>query len=419
VLLRALATTTCLLAAAPAYAYSVLAHEAIIDTEWDKGIKPLLLQRYPNSSPEDLRQAHAYAYAGSIIQDMGYYPFGSHFFTDLLHYVRSGDFIVNLIRESQSLDEYAFALGALAHYAADTEGHSVAVNRAVPVEYPKLQRKYGGVVTYEDDPTAHLRVEFGFDVLQVARGNYAPQAYHDFIGFQVARPLLERAFRDTYSLELNDVFHDLDLALGTYRRAVSAVIPEMTRAAWDMKKDDIQKARPGVTRQKFVYRLSRAGYRKEWSGGYRGPGPGTQILAFFIRIVPKVGPFRPLGFKVPTPATERFFEDSFNRTLDRYDHLLREQGARQLQLADLDFDTGKPTRPGEYRMADNAYGQLAEKLARQDPASVNPDVRQNVLAFFSDLNQPYWIKEKRHEWIETVEAVEKLKSEGTASRVQQ
>jgi hypothetical protein len=417
VLLRALAIL--LLAAAPAQSYSVLAHEAIIDTEWDKGIRPLLQARYPNASAEALRKAHAYAYAGSIIQDMGYYPFGSHFFTNLLHYVRSGDFILNLIRDSQNLDEYAFALGALAHYAADTEGHSIAVNRAVPVEYPKLERKYGSVVTYEDDPTAHLRVEFGFDVIQVARGNYAPQAYHDFIGFQVARPLLERAFHDTYGLELNDVFKDLDLALGTYRRAVSVVVPEMTRAAWHMKKEDIQKARPGVTRRQFVYRLSRAGYRQEWDGAYKGPGPGTRVLAVFIRIVPKVGPFRPLGFKVPSAAAERLFEDSFDRTLDRYGRLLHEQGVRQLQLADLDFDTGKPTRPGEYRMADDAYAELAEKLAHKDPASIDPAVRQNVLAFFSDLNQPYWTKQRRHEWIETVEAVEKLKSEGSASRVQQ
>jgi hypothetical protein len=405
--------------APPARSYSVLSHEAIIDTEWDKGIKPLLLARFPGASADELRIAHSYAYAGSIIQDMGYYPFGSRFFTDLTHYVRSGDFVVNLIRDSQNLDEYAFALGALAHYAADTEGHSVAVNRAVPVEYPKLQRKYGSVVTYEDNPTAHLRVEFGFDVLQVSRGNYAPQAYHDFIGFNVARPLLERAFLDTYGLELTEVFKDLDLALNSYRHAVSSVIPEVTNAAWQMKKDDLQKARPGVTRQQFVYRLSRAGYRKEWSGAYRAPGPGTHVLAFFIRIVPKVGPFKTLGFKAPTAATERLFEDSFDRTLDRYTRLLHEQGTHQLQLADLDFDTGKPTRPGEYRMADDAYAELAEELAKKDPASVNPAVRQDVLSFFGDLNQPYWTKERKHEWLQTVTAVQKLKSEGTASRMQQ
>src|SRR5262249_31217273 len=187
----------------------------------------------PQATPDELRNAHAFAYAGCILQDMGYYPFGSKFFSDLVHYVRSGDFIINLIQESQDLNDYAFAIGAMAHYAADTQGHSIAVNPAVAIEFPKLRRRYGDSVTYAEKPMAHLRVEFGFDVMEVARNHYAPQAYHDFIGFKVARPLLERAFRKTYSLEITDVFGDLDLALNTYRKAVSAVIPIMTRAAWE------------------------------------------------------------------------------------------------------------------------------------------------------------------------------------------
>ena len=402
-----------------ARAYSVLTHEAIIDTQWDKGIKPLLLARYPSATEDDLKDAHAYAYAGAIIQDMGYYPFGSHFFSDLTHYVRSGDFVVNLLKESQDLNEYAFALGSLAHYAADTEGHSIAVNRAVPVEYPKLRREFGNVVTYEDDPAAHLKVEFGFDVLQVARGNYAPKSYHDFIGFKVAKPVLERAFRDTYGLELKEVFKDLDLALGTYRRSVSAVIPEMTKVAWDLKKKDLEKAHPGVTRQQFIYRLSKASFHKEWDGHYEEPGTGAKVLAFFIRIMPKVGPFRSLAFKAPTAATEKFFEDSFDHSLDRYTKLLREQRTQQLEVADLNFDTGKPTKPGDYRMADDAYSKLAQKLASKDPATVDASVRQDVLAYFNDLNQPYRTKEKPKDWQNTVAAVEKLKSEGTAARVQQ
>ncbi len=409
-----------LAATAPAArGYSVLTHEAIIDTQWDKGIKPLLVARYPEATKDDLREAHAYAYAGAIIQDMGYYPFGSHFFSDLLHYVRSGDFVVNQLKDAQNLDEYAFALGSLAHYAADTEGHSLAVNRAVPVEYPKLRRQYGDIVTYEDDPSAHLKVEFGFDVLQVARGNYAPQSYHDFIGFKVAKPLLERAFRDTYGIELKDVFGDLDLALGTYRRAVSSVIPEMTRVAWDLKKNDLEKAHPGITRRQFLYRLSRASYRKEWDHKYRGPGPGAKVLAFFIRLVPKVGPFRTLAFKAPTAQTEKYFEDSFDRSLDRYSRLLAAQRDHTLQLADLDLDTGNPTRPGSYRMADAAYAKLARKLADRDPASYDPAIRDNILAFFSNLDQPFAKVDGVKDWQATVAAVQKLRTEGTASRVPQ
>ena len=155
-------------------AYSVLTHEAVIDSAWDDALKPLLLSRFPNATAGQLREAHAYAYGGTIIQDMGYYPSGSHLFSDLTHYVKSGDFIANLINQATNLDEYAFALGALAHFAGDDLGHSIAVNPSVPLLYPKLARKYGPVMTYEDDPTAHLRTEFAFDVLQVARGYYAP-----------------------------------------------------------------------------------------------------------------------------------------------------------------------------------------------------------------------------------------------------
>jgi hypothetical protein len=397
-------------------AYSVLTHEAIIDSSWDPAIKPLLLKRFPQSTPDQLVQAHAYAYAGSIVQDMGYYPFGSKLFSDLVHYVRSGDYILNLIRESQDLDEYAFALGSLAHYAADTNGHSIAVNQSVPMEFPKLRRKYGKVVTYEDDPTAHLKVEFGFDVLQVARGNYAPQAYHDFIGFQVSKELLERAFHDTYGLELKDVFTNLDLAIGSFRHAVSAVIPEMTRVAWNLKKDELAKAQPGITRSKFVYNLSRASYHKDWDGTFEKPGIGSRVLAFFIRVLPKIGPLKSLAFKAPTPATEKLFQDSFDKTMDAYRTLLKEQDARQLQLANRDFDTGKPTAPGEYRMADNAYAKLAQKLADKDPGSVSADVRENVLAYFNDLNGPYRTKDDPKQWQSTVAAVEKLKGADAANR---
>jgi hypothetical protein len=396
----------------PARSYSVLTHEAIIDSAWDGSIKPLLLSRYPGASADELREAHAYAYAGAIVQDLGYYPFGSRFFSDLVHYVRSGDFIVNLIRESQNLNEYAFSLGSLAHYAADTAGHAVAVNRSVPIEYPKLRRKFGDVITYEDDPEAHLRVEFGFDVLQVARGNYAPDTYHDFIGFKVAKDALSRAFFDTYGLELSDVFKSTDLAIGTYRRTVSKIIPEMTKVAWNLRKDELTKQQPGMTGKKFRYNLSRASYHKEWGTEYQKPGIGARVLAFFLRIIPKFGPFKALSFKPPTPETDKLFQQSFNRTLDNFREELKVRDPGQLQLANRDFDTGASTRPGEYRMADEAYAKLAMKLAEKD--AVESDVSDNVLAFFADLNQPYATKKDAAKWRETVAAIDKLRARRAA-----
>ena len=396
------------------HAYSVLTHEAIIDTAWDTGIRPLLLKRYPQATRDELVKAHAHAYAGCIIQDMGYYPFGSRFFSDLLHYVRTGDFIVNLIQEAQTLDEFAFALGSLAHYAADTQGHSVAVNPSVAIIYPKLAGKYGKTVTYADDKTSHLKVEFSFDVLQVARGNYAPQSYHDFIGFEVSKEVLERAFRDTYALELKDVFGDLDLALGTYRRSVSAVIPELTRVAWNLRKDDLIKSTPSLTRRRFVYNLSKASYRKEWSGKFKGPSLGTRVLAFFIRILPKIGPLRALSFRPPTTQTATLFESSFNRTLVEYRRLLTDAGNGSLALDDRDFDTGKPTGAGEYRLADDAYAILAQKLAEKDAAGIDAAILTNVLEFYRDPEAPFATKKDAKEWRKVQAALVKLRAASRA-----
>lgn len=392
-------------------AFSVLTHEAIIDSAWKDSIRPLLLKRFPNATDEELKGAHAYAYGGSIIQDMGYYPFGSHLFSDLTHYVRTGDFVEALLRESTDLNEYAFALGALAHYAADNNGHRMAVNLSVPMLYPKLRKQYGDVVTYDENPTAHLKTEFGFDVLQIAKGHYASDAYHDYIGFQVAQPLLERAFQDTYSLELKSIFSNYDLAIATYRRGVSSLIPEMTKVAWDLKKEDIQRTSPGVTEKTFLYHLSRASYQKNWKEKYQEPGFGTRLLAFFIRIVPKIGPFRTLSFRTPTPDTEKMFEASFNKTITEYAILIqqtRETGS--VELLNDNFDTGSVTGPGQYPLADKTYASLLDRLAKDHFAQVSPELRAAILAYYSNLDAPFANKSKKRDWAQVVRNVDELRA---------
>jgi hypothetical protein len=395
--------------------YSVLTHQAIIDTLWKDSITPLLLKRFPGATEEQLREARAHVYGGAIIQDMGYYPFGSKFFTDLTHYVRSGDFIEALLAESRDLDEYAFALGSLAHYASDNVGHSLGTNRAVPLIYPELRAKYGDEVTYAEHPASHIKAEFGFDVVQVAQGRYAPEAYHDFIGFKVAKPLLERAFLRTYSIELKDVFSSLDLAIGTYRKAVSDIIPQMTRVAWEVKKDEIQKSSPGITREKFIYNLSRADYEKEWGKEYEKPGFVSKTLAFFFRILPKVGPLKVFAFKAPTLEAERLLMESFNETLDRYRKMLAQTEAGPLDLPNRDFDTGRPTRAGEYELADKAYAKLLEKLEKRNFENLTPQLRENILAFFSDLSAPIAIKKDKDDWRDTLRALNNLKAAQTQS----
>ena len=164
--------------------------------------------------------------------------------------------------------------------------------------------------------------------------------------------------------------------------------------AWNIKKDELIKADSTMTRRRFIYNLSRASYRKDWDGEFREPGIGTRILAFFIRILPKIGPLKALSFKPPTPETEKLFQASFDRTLTEYRRLLADTGAGRLSLPNRDFDTGQPTRPGEYRLADEAYAKLARELADRDPATIDPKLRDNILAFFSDLSQPFATKKE-------------------------
>src|SRR3981081_2174226 len=373
-------------------AYAVLSHEAISDAVWDTHLKPLILKRFPHSTPDELRKAHGYAYGGAIIQDMGYYPHGTHFYSDLTHYIRSADFILAMIRDSKDLNDYAFALGAMAHYAADTDGHSIGTNHAVPVLYSKLKKKFGNVVTYEEDPLAHVKTEFGFDVLEVAQHRYAPDSYHDFIGFQVAVPLLEQAFLETYGLDLKTVLPSEEKTLNSYRHAVSQQLPKATRIAWSLKKNDIKKDLPSMTKKKFLYNLKRASYEKEWGKDYEQPTAGEKFIAFLTKLLPKIGPLRVLQFRAPTPKTEKMFEDSFNGTLDRYRKLLDQVPSGHIEMVNDNFDTGWPIAPGKYRMSDETYAKLLDKLSDEKFAKASPEVRANILAFYSDPNAPYATK---------------------------
>ena len=401
------------------HAYSVLSHEALVDSAWDAAIKPLLLKRFPDTSPDDLKIAHSYAYGGAVIQDMGYYPFGSKLFSDLVHYVRSGDFIEALLRDSQDVNEYAFALGALAHYAADNDGHRLATNKAVPLLYPKLKKKYGNTVVYDQNPGAHLKVEFGFDVVEVARGRYAPDDYRSRIGFQVSKELLQRAFEETYCLKLDSIFTDYDLALGTYRYAVGGVIPKMTKVAWQTKKDEIMHDDPSMTRKRFLYHLSRASYRKDWSSKYRSATFGERLIAFFIRILPKVGPLSALSFRVPTPEVEKLFMASFNEALDDYGQFTKQLKIQnQIDLVDDNFDTGTVTRPGDYPLADQTYAALLDRLAKDKFAQVTPELRKDLLDYFSDPSAPIAVKKDKKEWAKVMREIDELRAGAVADNAE-
>jgi hypothetical protein len=370
----------------PAAAYSVLAHEANIDALWDSTIAPMLRARFPEASPEQILDARGYAYGGCVIQDLGYYPFGSHFFSNLLHYVRTGDFIEALIADAGDVNEYAFALGALGHYSADNQGHPLAVNLAVALMYPKLKKQFGNRVTYAQSPKNHVMVEFSFDVVQVAAAAYAPEAYHTFIGFHVAKPLLERAFSETYGIEMKDVFFNEDLAIGTYRHAVATTIPEMTKVAWGRKRDEIMKVVPGAKKERVVFNLRRGQYEKEFGEDYEKPHGFARFLSWIYRLIPKIGPFRTLKFSVPTPEAERLFLESFTSTREHFKQSLEALKAGRLNLANTDFDTGQASKRGEYSMADETYDELLGKLADHKFSGVSGSLRSNLADYYGDVN---------------------------------
>jgi len=391
------------------FAYSNLTHEEIVDLLWKDEIRLLLLKRFPALTEDQITEAHAYAYGGAVIQDLGYYPFGSKQFSDLAHYVRSGDFVRELLLESQDANEYAFAIGALSHYASDIAGHP-AVNQAVAIEYPKLRAKYGDSVKYAEDRTAHVRTEIGFDMVQVAKSRYASQQYHDFIGFQVSKPLLERVYPVVYGVDLKDVLSHEDLAIGSYRYAVSRLIPEMTRVALRTHKKDMMREEPTFSKRKFLYRLSRADYEKNWGKEYTRPGLGARILSAPLHYMPKIGPFKAMAFKNPTPNTEEMYFKSINTSVDQYRAFLEELRSDSLQLSNMDLDTGKKTKAGEYPLTDQSYAELLAKLSERKFDRTSPELRESILEFYLDLSVSIETKKDTVRWQSVLTSLDQLKA---------
>jgi len=405
----------CLVSAAPpAPAYSVLTHEEVIDLVWELQLQPMLKHRFPQATDDELRKAHAYAYGGSLVADMGYYPFGNQYFSGLLHYVRSGDFTVQLLNDAADLNDYAFALGALSHYAADNCGHPT-INKVVAIEFPKLAKKYGHEITYGDDPKSHIRTEFGFDMVQVAKNRYTSDRYHDFIGFEIDKPLLERAFQETYNMPLSDVIKNEDLAIGTFRRAISQAVPDMTRVALLARKKEIVQDTPNFSEKKFLYYVSRKDYEKAWGNEYRKPGFGSRVLAFFLRLVPKVGPFKAVAFKIPTTQTEDMYIKSVDLTIDDYRGLLRESSDPHLTLTNKDYDTGRDTRAGEYSLTDKTYQRLLADQASHHFDHISPELRENILDFYSNLSAPIHTKRSKKAWDATLANLDALRNTDAAS----
>jgi hypothetical protein len=384
-------------------AYSILTHESVIDAVWDKDIIPLLKHKYPAATTQQLKDARAYAYGGVAAPDMGYNLRGSKLFTDLIHYVRSGDLVTTILEEADSLNEYAFALGFLAHYYADVFGHSIGINQSVPVIFPKLKKKYGDTVTYGQNRVAHSRAELSFDMVRMVRSNYRVQNFHDYIGFKISEPVLKRAFLKTYGLRVEDLFSDFPKAVVTFKWSVQKVYPYLTRTAWKHKKEEILKSAPGATHRNYIYRIPHA----KQGPDYAKPALLGRMGVVVIRYLPRVGSLRKLSIVVPDPESEKLFLRGFDSVVLHYHYSMSKIGH---PISNRDFDTGKETEAGEYDMADNAYAELLLKLQEHGFTGASADLRENILGFYSSPHAMAAIQRQSGKAAAITEALKQLKN---------
>ena len=388
-------------------AYSVLTHEELIDLAWNDSIRPLLLAKFPGATEHQLVVAHSYAYGGCVVQDMGYYPFGKPFFSNLTHYVRSGDFVVWMLRNARTIDEYAFAIGALSHYLGDSIGHSQAINPATAFEFPKLQHKYGDSVTYGESPHGHIRTEFAFDVEELGHLEFASPAYLRAVGFRVPRRFLERAFIHTYGFDVHSILGQDRPALRSYRTAVRSFIPSFAEAEVVLHRHQFPPHGDDEAYRVFSQRVSRTNYDRRWKHTYKGPGFKAHLLAIVVFLVPKVGGAADLAIKIPTPETQEWYLKSMNRTVDVLNetlHRLREDENNPVSLSNLDLDTGRQERLGEYTLADQTYAKLLERIIATPRSTISRELKQDILAYYGDP------PEGREPVLEDLALIQKMKT---------
>jgi hypothetical protein len=386
------------LGATPGVPYSVQTHEELIDLAWKQSIRPILLKQYPTLTEAQLQEAHAYAYGGCAIQDFGYYPFGNGFFSDLTHYVRAGDFVLSLLHNAHTADELAFAIGSLSHYIGDTIGHSAAVNHAVPVEFPKLEKKYGSTVNYAESPHAHVQTEFAFDINQLSKRRFAPYEYLKFVGLEVPRPLLRKAFFETYGINLPDIIGSKETSIRIYRYGVRKFIPNIARAETILHKKNFPADTPSSDFDEIKADLLQASADNNWEAYRKAPGFGSHLYAGFIFILPKVGTLKMLAIKGPTEHTEELYIKSLNRSIKTMRRVLADFDHINQYLANRDLDTGAFVKPGGYRLTDQTYAKLLAMITK-NPGNVVPiQLKHDLIAYYADPDAPIITKKNPEQW---------------------
>ena len=409
---RASALILCLLLACrPARAYSLLTHEQLIDLTWQSSIVPLLRSRYPGITREQLEEARSYAYGGCVIQDIGYYPFGDPFASDLTHYVRSGDFVVHLFRDAKDANQLAFAVGALSHYIGDNIGHSMAVNRAVPVEFPKLGAKYGPVVAYAQDRHAHVQTEFAFDINEIAHHRFAPVHYLRHVGLNVPTQQLAAAYYETYGLSEDfSKAKTSRINVRGFRFAVRSFIPRIAYAITLLHRSHMPADPVGPESQKLDSEVAQIAAENDWDKYRKKAGIGTYTLAGFIFIVPKFGPLKLAAIKGPTAATEEEYVRSVNLSTDALSSAIARLVKPHQTLPNRDLDTGSRVRPGGYRLTDDTYAKLLHRLVEDPHHTIPPGLKADIQNYYAHPEAPIDTKKNPTQWAQVQSELQTLQA---------
>jgi len=208
-----------------------------------------------------------------------------------------------------------------------------------------------------------------------------------------------------------------DMAVGSYRFAVSRMIPEMTRVALQTHKKDLMRETPNFAKRKFLYRLSRSDYERQWGKDYVKPGAGTRILSTLLRYMPKIGPFKGLAFNNPTPQTEDLYFKSINRSVDQYRAFLEELRSDTPVLPNFDLDSGQATQAAEYSLTDDAYAKLLAQLSERKFDLTSRELRANILQFYSDPSAAIETKRDPGRWQSVLMSLDQLRSVAPAATV--
>jgi hypothetical protein len=419
-------------------AYSLLTHEQLIDLTWQDSVVPLLLSKYPNLTAADLDRARAYAYGGCVIQDIGYYPFGDQSFSNLTHYVRTGDFVVNLFRNATNANELAFAVGALSHYIGDSVGHSEATNLAVPVEFPGLRAEYGPVVNYAEGRHQHVQTEFAFDINEIEHHRVAPLRCLRHIGLKVPVHQLALAYYQTYGLTDFAGHHRRRFKVREYRWAVRTFIPRIAYSVTVLHRNR-ELADPNTPDAIEIEKEAAAiGALYHWDS-YRGKKPRfeTYLLAGVLFILPKVGPLSLVAVKGPTVATEADYMHSVAQStaglrfaLARFTPAAARHGAPAGAIApatpfgprdprhplpNRDLDTGHVIQPGGYPLTDSTYANLLHRIVAHPEQPIPPGIKSDLQAYYADLSLPIATKKNPKRWAQVLADLKTLDAMPTST----